>query len=137
MSSPPVIISVSKKTGPQVQIKELLSATMDISGTEDIVFLARLIASETDKIAAHLSQNERAFPSFGVDGPPISLISPEATDVETARLAVIDATQRLRTLIMGPRDYLMNVKVCCPSCSSHLAQDYDFTRHNSVTTFWN
>jgi hypothetical protein len=95
-----------------VQIEKLLAINMDIAGTEDIVFLARLIASETDKIAAHLSQNERAFPSFGVDGPPTSLISPEATEIETARLAVIDATQRLRTLIMGPRDYLLNIKVC-------------------------
>jgi hypothetical protein len=85
---------------------------MDISGTEDIVSLARLIASETEKIAAHLSQNDRAFPSFDVDGPSTSLISPEATDVETARLAVIDATQRLRQLILGPKDYILSFQVC-------------------------
>jgi hypothetical protein len=98
---------------------------MEINENEDIVFLARLIASETEKIAAHLSQNDRAFPSFGVDGPATSQISPGATDIETARLAVIDATQRLRSLILGPRDYLLSFQVCCPWSLSRLVQHCD------------
>ncbi|KAF1826400.1 S-adenosyl-L-methionine-dependent methyltransferase [Dissoconium aciculare CBS 342.82] len=81
---------------------------LDVRNTEDILVLAKLIASETEKVAAYLAHNHLAFPSFDLDGPPASLISTEAVDIEAARLAVIVATQRLRNLILGPKDYLLS-----------------------------
>jgi hypothetical protein len=86
---------------------------LDVRNTEDILVLAKLIASETEKVAAYLAHNHLAFPSFDLDGPPTSLISTEAVDIEAARLAVIDATQRLLNLILGPKDYLLSFLVFC------------------------
>ena len=43
-----------------------------------------------------------------------SMIPPEVSDIEGARLAVIDATQKLRRLMLGPQDYLQSFTVSLP-----------------------
>ncbi|KAI9646018.1 hypothetical protein NHQ30_005456 [Ciborinia camelliae] len=70
--------------------------------------LAKIIATNTDKISKHLLDNDLPLPSFDVNAPNRSLISPDAPEIEAARVAVIDATLILRDLILGPKEYLMS-----------------------------
>ena len=72
----------------------------------DIVALSTAIARNTIIIAVYLQQNNLPFPSFDLDGPSRSQIPADAPEIEAARMAVIEATQQLRRLILGPLDYL-------------------------------
>lgn len=79
--------------------------------SESIAELSTIISENTRKVTLYLEQNGLPFPSFSVDAPMRSMIPPEASDIEDARLAVIDATQRLRNLMLGPQDYLQSFRV--------------------------
>ena len=46
-----------------------------------------------------------------------SMIAPEASEIEDARLTVIDATRKLRSLMLGPQDYLQSFTVSPPHCA--------------------
>lgn len=73
-----------------------------------ILSLSAIISENTLKIHEYLVENGHPTPSFDVDGPMDSLIPEEARDIQAARSAVIDATQKLRRLTFGPKEFLMN-----------------------------
>lgn len=95
-----------------------LNTKTAIMASTEITELATIIAENTNKIDKYLAEQNLPSPSFNVDGPSKSMIPPEAKDIETARVAVIEATQKLRNLMLGPSDYLMSFQV---SHSSHRA----------------
>lgn len=76
-----------------------------------IVELATRIANNTATINDYLRSHNLPTPSFDVDGPLDTLIPKHETDVESARVAVIDDTLELRRLVLGPREYLMSYTV--------------------------
>ena len=79
--------------------------------SEDIAELSTIISENTRKVTEYLQQNGLPFPSFAVEAPTKSMIAPEASGIEDARLAVIDATRKLRNLMLGPQDYLQSFTV--------------------------
>ena len=79
--------------------------------SEDIAELSTIISENTRKVTEYLQQNGLPFPSFGVEAPTKSMIAREASGIEDARLAVIDATRKLRNLMLGPQDYLQSFGV--------------------------
>jgi hypothetical protein len=81
-----------------------------------ILELAQSIQTNTTIVQEYLSSEGLPNPSFDVDAHDISLIPPGAPKyVVTARVAVIDATAKLRNLMLGPRDYLITFSVSCPT----------------------
>ncbi|KAI8626344.1 S-adenosyl-L-methionine-dependent methyltransferase [Xylariaceae sp. FL1651] len=68
--------------------------------------LAARIATNTAKVNDYLVTNKLPVPSFDVDGPSESAVPKDQYDIEAARTAVIDDTQELRRLMLGPREYL-------------------------------
>lgn len=79
--------------------------------SQTISLLAVLISENTTKIQEYLTAKGLPTPSFDVDGPRDSLIPAEAEEIQMARIAVIDATEKLRRLTLGPRDHLMSFEV--------------------------
>ncbi|KAI0838918.1 S-adenosyl-L-methionine-dependent methyltransferase [Hypoxylon sp. FL0890] len=73
-----------------------------------IVELSSRIAANTALLNSYLAENNLATPSFDVDGPRDSLIPKTQTDLEKARIAIVEDTTELRTLVLGPREYLMS-----------------------------
>lgn len=80
--------------------------------SQTISSLAVLISESTAKIQDYLAAKGLPTPSFDVDGPGESLIPADAEEILKARSALIDATEKLRRLTLGPRDYLMSFEVC-------------------------
>ncbi|KAI0015114.1 S-adenosyl-L-methionine-dependent methyltransferase [Xylariomycetidae sp. FL0641] len=77
--------------------------------SSDIVELATRIASNTSKLHAFLESRGLPPPSFAVDGPLESQVPPDdEPEIEAARRAIVDDTEDLRCLVLGPRDYLMS-----------------------------
>lgn len=76
-----------------------------------ITELASRIAANTTKLNDYLVASNLPTPSFDVDGPKDTLVPKKETDVEAARVAIIDDTQELRRLVLGPREYLMSYSV--------------------------
>jgi len=72
-----------------------------------IVELSNRIAANTAKIDNYLKSHNLPKPSFDVHGPQESQIPPHETEIEAARVAIIDDTDELRRLILGPRDHLL------------------------------
>jgi hypothetical protein len=73
-----------------------------------MVELSSRIATNTVKLHDYLTAHGLPTPSFDVNGPLDSLISKEEPGIESARVAIIDDTQELRRLVLGPRDHLMS-----------------------------
>lgn len=82
------------------------------SSQSRITELANRIAANTKKLNDYLVANNLPPPSFALDGPKDTLVPKHETDVEAARVAIIDDTQELRRLVLGPREYLMSYTVC-------------------------
>ncbi|KAL8707087.1 MAG: hypothetical protein Q9225_007832 [Loekoesia sp. 1 TL-2023] len=76
--------------------------------SEDIVLLSKVISDNTRKVADYLSSQKLPFPSFDLSGPLESCVPADAEEVELARQKIIDATQKLQDLMLGPRDYLQS-----------------------------
>ncbi|KAI6090340.1 S-adenosyl-L-methionine-dependent methyltransferase [Hypoxylon rubiginosum] len=76
--------------------------------TPHIVQLASRIAANTTKLNTYIEAHHLPTPSFDVNGPKDTLVPKEEKDVEAARVAIIDDTQELRRLVLGPREYLMS-----------------------------
>ncbi|RYP60843.1 hypothetical protein DL771_010354 [Monosporascus sp. 5C6A] len=70
--------------------------------------LATRIAANTNKLNDYFVAHNLPTPSFGVNGPLDTLVPKEEKEVEAARVAIIDDTQELRRLVLGPREYLMS-----------------------------
>ena len=83
-----------------------MSGSTQTARENKIVELASTIAENTSKVAAFLTSKGLPLPSFEKNGPSRSLIPQDAQDIEAARVAVIEATQQLRLLMLGPLDYL-------------------------------
>ena len=79
--------------------------------TSRIVELATRIAASTLKLDEYIKEHNLPTPSFDINGPKDTLFPKEEVDVETARVAIIDDTQELRRLVLGPREYLMSYTV--------------------------
>lgn len=79
--------------------------------TTRILELSSRIATNTTKLNDYLVSNNLPAPSFDLNGPTDSLIPKENTDLEAARVAIIDDTLELRQLMLGPREYLMSYTV--------------------------
>jgi hypothetical protein len=77
-----------------------------------IVELSTRIAANTTKLNEYLVSHDLPTPSFDIDGPKDNLVPKEELEVEAARVAIIDDTQELRRLVLGPREYLMSYTVC-------------------------
>lgn len=82
-----------------------------------ITELASRIAANTAKLNDYLVANGLPTPSFDINGPKDTLVPKHEAEVEAARVAIIDDTQELRRLVLGPREYLMSYTVG----PSHLA----------------
>ena len=76
-----------------------------------IVKLAKRIAANTEKLQSYLSSHNLPTPSFSVDGPKDTLVPKTETETEAARVAIVDDTEELRRLVLGPREYLMSYTV--------------------------
>lgn len=72
-----------------------------------IVELATRIASNTSKVSQYLAANNIPQPSFDLD-TPVSPVPREASEIEALRQAMIKDTSELRTLMLGPRDFLFS-----------------------------
>ncbi|RYC54100.1 hypothetical protein CHU98_g12107 [Xylaria longipes] len=70
-----------------------------------IAQLASTIATHTQQIDEYLAQNSLPYPSFEADGPVDLGLPPH---LEQLRSAVLEATQELNDLLLGPRDLLSN-----------------------------
>ncbi|MCJ1319528.1 hypothetical protein MMC15_004864 [Xylographa vitiligo] len=75
---------------------------------ESITDLAAIISENTAKVHNYYSSNGLTLPSFDVEAPTESLISTEAKEAQDARVAVIEATKKLRNYMLGPRDFLLS-----------------------------
>lgn len=79
--------------------------------TSRIVELSSRIAANTAKLNEYLVAHDLPTPSFDVDAPLDTLVPKAELEAEAARVAIIDDTQELRRLALGPRDYLMSYTV--------------------------
>jgi len=76
-----------------------------------ITELASRIAANTTKLNEYLVASNLPTPSFDLNGPTDPLVPKHETEVEAARVAIIDDTLELRRLVLGPREYLMSYSV--------------------------
>lgn len=70
-----------------------------MAGGTRIAELTSIISSNTSKIEKYIQDNGLPAPSFDVDAPNNLGIPPEATDVEKARRAALEATAELQDLL--------------------------------------
>ena len=75
---------------------------------ESITELAAIISENTAKVHNYYTSNGLTPPTFDVNAPNDSLIPPEAREAQDARVAVIEATKKLRNYMLGPRDFLLS-----------------------------
>lgn len=80
--------------------------------SEDIADLSNIISENTQKVVDYLHSRQLPFPSFGIDAPTRSMIAPEDSEIQDSRLKVIEATQKLQALMLGPQDFLQSFMVC-------------------------
>jgi len=78
-----------------------------------IIELASIISTNTRKIDTHLSQKGLPTPSFEANCHP-QLLFGHGEDIETARQAVVDATDELQALMLGPGNYISSLFVNYP-----------------------
>ena len=78
---------------------------------ESIESLCERISHNTHTVAEYLRSKNLRFPSFDRDAPSDTMIPPEAAEIQQARSDVINDTQKLRSLMLGPRDYLQSYTV--------------------------
>ena len=76
-----------------------------------IAELAGLIASNTATVDDYLRSHNLPSPSFDVDGPVNLGIPAEAVEIESARVAAVEASMELQDLLQGPNT-LLRPNVC-------------------------
>lgn len=96
-----------------------------------IVELATRIATNTSKVSEYLAANGHPQPSFDVDAPP-SPIPKDAADIELLRQAILADTAELRSLMLGPKDFLMGSgsMVRCLLCAHVLSDSHSLIYWN-------
>jgi hypothetical protein len=70
--------------------------------------LAELIQSNTEKLDKYLNEKGLKTPTFEIDAPE-KLQLP--ADLEQVRQVILDATDELHRLILGPKQYLTGFSV--------------------------
>lgn len=94
-----------------------------------ILELANTIHFNTEKIDAHLTLNGLPTPSFAADNPP-KLLFGHGPELDAARQSVVDATDELHALMLGPTGLLSSLFVRAPSEPGiNIA---NFMKHNSL-----
>lgn len=73
--------------------------------TSRIAELSHIIAAETKKVEDYLASTSHPALTFAEDAPA-DLQAPRDADVQTARRNVVNATQELHDLMVGPREKL-------------------------------
>lgn len=76
-----------------------------------IVEVSARIAANTAKLDEYLVAHNLPNPSFDENGPSDTLIPKDEVEIEAARVTIIDDTNELRRLVLGPREYLMSFTV--------------------------
>lgn len=76
-----------------------------------ILELANVIQANTEKIDAHLTSKDLPTPSFAADNPP-TLLFGHGPEIEIARQSIVDATDELQALMLGPTGVLSSLFVC-------------------------
>lgn len=82
--------------------------------TTRIAELSQRIATNTTKINAFFVANNIPEPSFSLDASPHLAIPQTETEILSARREVINDTQELRELMLGPREHLSSYDVRLP-----------------------
>jgi len=77
--------------------------------------LAEQIHSNTEKVDTYLIAEGLKTPSFDIDAP-VKLQLP--TEIEQARQAILDSTDELHRLILGPKQYLTGFGVSYLLCAN-------------------
>jgi hypothetical protein len=77
-----------------------------------IIQLAKIIQANTELIDAHLTSKGLPTPSFAADNPPTVLFG-HGPQIESARQGVVDATDELQALMLGPTGVLTSLFVRC------------------------
>lgn len=82
--------------------------------------LATRIAKSAELIDSFLKENQLSEPSFEADGPKNFPVTDKNPDILAARDELIDCTQELRDLVVGPTDTIKwrTMVVCMPRLSS-------------------
>lgn len=80
--------------------------------TNRVIQLAKIIQTNTEMIDAHLTSKALPTPSFAVDNPP-ALLFGHGPRIESARQGVVDATDELQALMLGPTGVLTSLFVRC------------------------
>ncbi|CAG8952635.1 hypothetical protein HYFRA_00009742 [Hymenoscyphus fraxineus] len=78
-----------------------------------ITELASIISDNTAIVNDYITAQGLEQPSFDVDAPNSSVIPLDATEIQAARGAVIDATLMLRDLVLGPKEHLLGFSHNC------------------------
>jgi hypothetical protein len=82
-----------------------------MSSPSRISQLSELIAENTATINSFFVENNLPTPSFEANALWSLPIPEDATNIKTARLAIISACAELQALVTGPKDYLtVNVR---------------------------
>lgn len=79
-----------------------------MSGSQ-IAELSAKIAANTAKVGQYYVDNRIPQPSFDRNAPLTSSVPPEAADIEAARQAVIHDCEELRTLMLGPTEFVADI----------------------------
>lgn len=75
-----------------------------MSPASRIAELASIIHEQTDKVDAYLTSNNLPTPSFDISCPPKLFLPPE---VQASRDAVLEASDELTALMLGPVESLI------------------------------
>ena len=75
-----------------------------------IVELAQIIAENTKLVDDHLTSKVLPTPSFAADNPP-TLLFGHGPKIDASRQAVVDATDELQALMLGPTGLLSSLFV--------------------------
>lgn len=86
-----------------------------------IVELANIIQENTHKIDEHLTSNRLTTPSFAADNPQ-TLLFGRGKDFDVARQAVVDSTDELQALMLGPTGLLSSLFVRSRNVRSTICQ---------------
>ena len=82
--------------------------------TTRIAELSSLIAINTANIDEHLARNGLPSPSFEPSGTSLS-----DEKIAASRQIILEATDELHALMLGPAGILTNPSVCVPPISKH------------------
>ena len=72
--------------------------------------LAQIIQTNTQFIDEHLTSHELPTPSFAADNPS-TLLFGQGAKFDTSRQAIVDATDELQALMLGPTGLLSSLFV--------------------------